>query len=167
MTTPQDFAIRMPTVGEIAATFGSAQCCLEITRGDLPTALYFVANPDRLKGFTPPPGARRVGYADFARALRRLATAERSAERTATHNARRATIEDAVREALAAMDPAKRLTVKRVRLAALGRMPAAIARTLNPTSREIRAAVAEINRTAARPWNLPEPQPRKTRGARR
>lgn len=63
------FNIRIPSKEEILATFGTIKNAIRCTHCDLPTALHFIANPEKVKGFVSP-GGRRVGFPEFGKMLR-------------------------------------------------------------------------------------------------
>lgn len=63
------FNIRIPSKDEILATFGSIKNAIRCTHCDLPTALHFIANPEKAEGFVSP-GGRRVGFPEFGKMLR-------------------------------------------------------------------------------------------------
>ena len=155
--TTADFGIRVPTMDEMRAAFGSAARALECTRGDLPTVLYFLANQDRIAGFKSPKGARRVGHADFARKLREAASEDKAAERARIDREVAAAVAERVRAHLERIqDPKRPVLVSKV----------ARAITLNNVYRVTVKQVREALATIGGDWIVRESKPRKPRGRR-
>jgi hypothetical protein len=46
MSFNTDYPMRLPSMDEIRARFGSLQDCVRCTRADLPTILYYIANSE-------------------------------------------------------------------------------------------------------------------------
>lgn len=159
---PETFAIREPTADEIRRTFGTLKRCLEATRGDLPTVLHFMANPDKLVGFKSPKGARRVGYGSYAKRLREWLADDKRAEREKLV----AELAKLVEQRLAATwsdgrpvhNRAKPLRLQSL-LGEVGRMPGRPA-WLHITRRAIAEAVEAINKRLAPEWRWIIPAPR-------
>lgn len=161
-----EFGLRYPTMFEVRKAFGSAKRALEVTRGDLPTCLYFLANPDKIAWFKSPKGARRAGYADFAKQLRDAVREENKSAKSAKDNARAEEIARLVKEVLQQFDVSKRLKIGQVKECLMSKLRGRGILHLYVTTRDIRAAVEDINITSASVWRLPEVKPRKPRGKR-
>lgn len=69
------FEIRIPTREEVVRTFGSAKRAIRLTHCDLPTALHFIANPEKVTGFISP-GGRRVDFPQWGVLLRQWSKEE-------------------------------------------------------------------------------------------
>lgn len=144
------FAIREPTVEEIRKVFGTVKQCLEVTKGDLPTILHFLSNPDKLAGFKAPESARRVGYED------------RKADRDKAVRALAALVEQRLAatwsDGRPVHDWAKPLRIQTL-LSEVGRMPGAPA-GLRITRKAITEAVELINKRpeTVQHWILPAPR---------
>lgn len=70
------YGLRVPEDSEIVAAFGSLAACLRVTGGDLPTILFYLANPDRIAA------AGEVGpqHSAYAEQFRERALVESASE---------------------------------------------------------------------------------------
>lgn len=70
-----NYGLRMPSDKEIRTAFGSLADCVRVTGGDLPTILFYLANPQEIRG------AGSVGEqpGSFARDLCEKARTEQAA----------------------------------------------------------------------------------------
>lgn len=66
------YGLRVPEDAEIRAAFGSLAACLRVTGGDMPTILFYLANPDRIDGA----GEVEAQHSAFAEKFRDRALAE-------------------------------------------------------------------------------------------
>lgn len=162
------FAIREPSAREIRETFGSAKRCLEITKGDLPTILHFLSNPDKLAGFKAPKSARRVGYASYAKRLRQMVYEDRKADRDKAIRELAALVEQRLTatwsDGRPVHDCAKPLRIQTL-LSEVSRMPWPAG--LRLTRKTIAEAVGVINKKPGRHWILPATRPKRNTPAAR
>jgi hypothetical protein len=106
------YGLRIPADSEIVSAFGSLAACLRITGGDLPTILFYLANPDRIAG------AGEVGHqpSAYAEKFRERALTEAAAEAFA--GMEKPTIVGVSREIGVCRSVAKRLLVTAGKVAA-------------------------------------------------
>lgn len=50
MALNTNYGLRQPAHDEIRRAFGSLAACVRVTGGDMPTILFYLANPDRIAG---------------------------------------------------------------------------------------------------------------------
>lgn len=165
------FAIREPAVEEIRKVFGTVEQCLAVTKGDLPTILHFLSNPDRLAGFKAPKSARRVGYGSYAKRLREWVKSDRKTKRDILAAGLRMLVE----ERLDATWSDGRPVHDRAKPLRLGALADEVRRiqpfrpvSLTVTRKTVREAVEVINarRRDDDRWLLPATRPRNTPAAR-
>lgn len=105
--------MRRPEINEIRAAFGSLSNAVKCTRGDLPTLLFFLANPSKIAGFKPPKTKHRNTNTEFSQWLFKAAKEERDLERGAEAEKRRAIV---LGWLIKHMNPEERLVPKTVLL---------------------------------------------------